>query len=65
MKTPEEERDHGTADDGQRAELLLARASLAQAQFWEALSDLEKELDVEIDGTRSLADLSIEDLTNE
>lgn len=47
------------------AEKLLQRASALQTEFWEALSELEKALDVEIDGTRDLCECSIEDLATE
>jgi hypothetical protein len=37
-------------------------AKRLQHEFWEALTALEDVLDIEIDGTRDLADTTIEDL---
>lgn len=66
MKTPEEEREHGTADDGQRAEELFTRVQEAQGEFWDLLRELEEETGIEeIDGTRDLNDLTLDDLYSE
>lgn len=65
MKTPEQERDHGTADDGQRAEELFTRMQEAQAEFWEAVQELEAETGLEIDSTRDFGDVTLEALRDE
>ncbi len=46
----------------QKSEILLEAARVAQSTFWDALSELESELDIEIDGTTDLSDSTIKSL---
>lgn len=48
--------------DRETAERLLGIAAASQSEFWEELSELEAELGCEVDGTRDLSDLTIDDL---
>lgn len=57
-----EERTKALAADGKRAELLLLKAQEEQTAFWDALHDLEAELDIEIDGCEDLAEKTVADL---
>lgn len=47
------------------ADTLLADAQQAQANFWDALKDLEAELELEIDGTEDLSNHTVDSLTEE
>jgi hypothetical protein len=51
--------------DKEKADQLLEAAKLAQHAFWDALSELEAELDIEIDSTNDLADIDVEMLLEE
>ena len=44
------------------AEDTLAEARIAQTAFWSALTDLEEALGIEIDGTRDLEEVDMDDL---
>ena len=60
------ETDGYTPIDRARAEELLASATQIQGMFWDALSDLEGALDgIEIDGTRDLSEMTIDELIEE
>jgi hypothetical protein len=47
------------------AERLLDKAARLQAEFWDALGELEGELGVDIDGTQELALVTVDDLLPE
>jgi hypothetical protein len=51
-------------DDGQKAERLLAKAQDLQSELWDALRQLEDELDVEIDSTLDLSNHTTESLAD-
>lgn len=51
--------------DREKAEELLEAAKLAQHAFWDALGELEAELDIEIDSNNDLADIDVETLLEE
>lgn len=52
----------GGKDDGQKAEALLQALQVAQHAFWDALTALEDELGLEIDGNHDLSALTIDNL---
>ena len=55
-----------TQEEAERANEKLAAVVAAQEAFWDALGELEDELDIEIDDTnREFSNVSIEDLLEE
>lgn len=50
------------AYDRQIAQMLLDRAAQKQSEYWEALSELEAEMGIEIDGTEDLEGMDLDTL---
>lgn len=48
-----------------KAQELLDKASLLQAELWDTLSALESEIGIDVDSNRDLAGLTVEDLAEE
>jgi hypothetical protein len=55
--TYENEIEHSGTPEG-----MLAKAARLQTEFWDAVRELEMELDIEIDSTCDLEGMTIEDL---
>lgn len=54
-----------TPSNHELAESLLDKAARLQTEFWEAIGDLEKELDIEIDSASDLQGMTVEGLLEE